>query len=265
MKRLFNIIPKLSLPTVLGGGAPAWTPASPTTDGGSSPHTWHIPGLDNYQDSGKTTASAVDQPVGASVNQGSDTHDIVQATAVNRPTLRQVTNNGKTFYTWEHNSDYLKGAFGGGAISQPFTAIYVAKLDPTVVNDGQNHFATDGDDATNRMILSQLNTPTPDAWQVLAGASLVDGDTDSNWNIFTILYNGASSQLWINGTSKASGDVGAHTPDGITIGANNGGGAPWKGYLAPLLIYPGNISNADKNQIGQYLFSISGISYTDIP
>jgi hypothetical protein len=38
----------------------------------------------------------------------------------------------------------------------------------------------------------------------------------------------------------------------------------WKGDIGPILIYPGNLSNADKNQVGEYLASVTGISWTTI-
>lgn len=248
-------------------GEELWTPANPTSDGDISPHTWHIPGLGNFQDSAKTTpVTAATDPVGASVNQGSDTYDIVQATAANRPTLQQVTNNGKTFYTWlvDGINDRLQGAFGGGAISQPYTVFVVARLDATAVNDNANHYMLDGDDGSNRLIVGQQSSGIPDNWLVNAGANLTGGDSNGNWNIWTILLNGASSQYWINGTSKASGNAGAQTPNGITVGCLFDGSNFFKGYIAPILSYPGNLSTADKNQVGQYLSRITGITYTDI-
>ena len=66
----------------------AWTPASPTADGGASPHTWHYAGSPQlYTDAAKTTVAENDDDlVYVSSSQGSDVHDIVQATAGNRPT-----------------------------------------------------------------------------------------------------------------------------------------------------------------------------------
>lgn len=244
----------------------AWTPAQPTTSGGILPHTWEVPGVANFQDTAKTTPAGVGDVVGAVVNQGSDTHDIVQATTANKPTLQQVTINSVTSYVWRFDgtNDSLKGAFGGGAISQPFTVFAVAKLDATLVNDNTFRIWIDSDDTSNRMVLQKSSLATPDNWRIFGGAALSGGDADANWNIWTALFNGVSSQFWLSGVSEASGDAGAGTPDGITVGSAYNAAFFWKGDIGPILIYPGNLSTVDKNQVGGYLERVTGIAWTTI-
>ena len=78
------------------------------------------------------------------------------------------------------------------------------------------------------------------------------------------MVNGASSGLWANGVSKASGNAGTKVMDGLTVGTASGGTLPWKGYVGQRLIYTSNLSDADKNQVGQYLADYYGLTWTDI-
>jgi hypothetical protein len=244
--------------------AAPWTPASPTTSGGVSAHTWHRPGVANFQDAAKTTVAALTDPVGAVVNQGSDTHDVVQGTAANRPTLQQVTIGSVTsnVLRFDGTNDYLRGTFGGGAISQPFTMFFFAKL---TAGDSNDRRLIDGDDATNNVVFQQEGGGGG-SWLINAGASVqsvASYDTDNN--LWCLLLNGASSQAWKNGVSVISGNAGANALDSLTLGANFLGIKNWLGDCGQVLIYPGNLSTADKNQVGGYLASATGISWTTIP
>ena len=114
----------------------SWTPASPTSSGGVSPHTWHYAGSGAlFQDSGLTTpAVSDDDPIGGSTNQGSDSHSIVQATAGNKPTLKLNILNGEPVYRC-NGGDFLQGAFNG-ALSQPFTILTVADFNEPMPSSG---------------------------------------------------------------------------------------------------------------------------------
>lgn len=250
---------------ILSQSGALWTPAQPTTDGGVLPHTWEVPGVSNFQDAAKTTPAGVGDVVGAVVNQGSDTHDIVQATTDNKPTLQQATVGSVTSYVWRFDgaNDYLQGAFGGGVVTQPYTLFVVEKLDASVVNAG-DMVMLDGDDSSRSMRIQQWSSPAPDSFMVYAGTALSDGASNSTPSIFTILWNGGSSQLWLSGVSAASGSAGTRNVDGITVGALFSGTFNWKGDIGQILIYSGNLSTADKNQVGEYLERVTGIAWTTI-
>lgn len=250
----------------IAGSIVVWTPASATTDGGVLPHTWQYALASIlYQDSGKTTPVTADgDPVGAAVNQGSDIYDIVQATSGAKPTYKTGILNGQPVLRFD-GGDSLIGAFAGGAISQPYTIFVVSQLSAGAVNDNNTHFLTDGNDATNRAGVFKNAGTTPDSWALFAGANLVGGNSDSDWNIWTILPNGASSQFWDSGVSEASGNAGANSIDGLAVGARYDGTASWWiGDIAEVLIYTGNLSTADKNQVAQYLSTKYAIAYTPI-
>ena len=52
--------------------------------------------------------------------------------------------------------------------------------------------------------------------------------------------------------------------NGLTLGANYLGGAQMLGYIAEIIIYDANLSDADKNEVGNYLATRYALAYTDI-
>lgn len=243
--------------------AAAWTPASSTTDGVVSVHTWHNPAVAQFQDSALTTPAVSDgDPVGGSTSQGTDAHSIIQAVTAAKPTLKLNILNGHPVWRLD-GGDWLRAAFVGGLISQPYTIFTVAQLSAIAIEDGAYDTLIESNSAT-RVIVRNDYVPTPDKWQIASTSAFSGPNTDSNWNIWTVLFNGASSQAWFNGVSGGSGNAGANGMGGLTLGANYLGAGGWVGDMAEILIYPGNLSLADKNQVAQYLATKFGRSYTDI-
>lgn len=241
-----------------------WTPASPTRSSGLLPHTWLYPDVGLFQDNGLTTPAIADNDsVGGWTNQGSDDYSIIQATGANKPTLKLNIRNERAVLRFDGN-DWLQAAFDGGLVDQPFVLFVVAKLADAAVNDGSNHVLIDGDDAVNRAVIFQQSNATPDSWTFYAGKDLVGSDSDGNWDIFTVLFNGMTSHAWINGVSNVVGDAEALGLDGLTVGAVYNNSNPWIGDVAEILLYTANLSNSDKNQVGRYCANKFAISYTDI-
>lgn len=212
-----------------------------------------------FQDSAKTTPVASDgDVVGAMVDKSVNGDDILQATTANKPLYKTAIQNGLSVIQCVTN-DYLQGVFGS-ALSQPHTVFVVAQLDAGAVNDNQDHMLIDGDDGSSRIGFLQADFPAPDGWRMRAGAtSLTNGDTDGNWNLINLLFNGASSDMRINGSSKISGDAGTQNADGITVGTRFDGVKGWVGYVAEVLIYDPAVSGADQTAIEDYLNSKWGI------
>lgn len=247
----------------MGGGV--WTPATPTTGGGALPHTWFYTGqAQQWEENTKVTLATDDgDPVGAMTNQGSDGYDILQGTSLLRPTLKLNILNSNPVWRFD-GGDWLRGAFAGGALSQPITAFVVSMLTAVAAGDLIGRVMFDGDDATNRIQL--YKTSTGNLWSMYAGTVVSNGAANDSWNIWTFLANTASSIAYKNGISQIVGNIGTKTIDGLTFGDDNTGGASgWKGDIAELLIYSVNLSTADKNQVGQYLATKYNISYTAIP
>lgn len=149
-------------------------------------------------------------------------------------------------------------------MSQPFTVFAVAMLETAYVNDNDPNNIMDGDDGTNSMRL-QVRAPVGvDPWAIDGGTGLLGGAADDNWNIWCALFNGASSEFWLNGVSEASGNAGTDTPDGITIGARYDNTYHWNGDIVEIIIYDAGLSDADKNEVGGYLADRYNLSWSDI-
>jgi len=226
----------------------AWTPASPTTDGGVSPEHWYR-GDDAYEENTRVTACSDDgDPVGSWTDLTGNADHVSQGTADNRPSWQDAELNGEPVIRFDGNNDYLRGAFTtGGSISQPNTIFAVAKL--TSVNDDAQRILFDGDDVTSRHVFHQFPTPDPDEWAIWAGSNLAGSASDGNWNIWTALFNGASSQFWANGVSEASGNAGTKALDGLTAGCSYMNDAYWEGDIAEIIIYDANLSAADRDEV----------------
>jgi len=246
--------------------ATAWTPALPTTDGGVSPEHWYRSD-DAYQDAARTTPVASDgDVVGNLTDKAVSADHVSQATTGNKPTWQNGAGdqlNGHPVIEFDGIDDWLRGAFTtGGALAQPFTVFVVAKLDVAATGDGASHAIGDSDDSTNRMKMDQSSG---NVWDIYAGVGLSGGASDSNWNIWLARFNGVTSTLWMNGILEAGpGNAGAHNPDGLTIGADRLGFSPWNGVFVERVTYDSDLSNADKNEVGTYLATRYGLSWTTI-
>jgi len=239
-----------------GQGA-AWTPASPTSGGGVSPHVWY--------DADQITGLSDGDAVATWPDIGPNGDDVTQGTPAARPLYKTSILNGKPVVRFDGSDDYLQGALtNAGATTQPATIFAVAQLDATVLDDGATRPIIDGDDSGHRTLLYKSGIPSPDSWGIYAGTALYGSAGDSDTNIWCALFNGASSQFWLNGISEASGDAGSRALDGITIGALYDGARPWKGDIAEIIVYDAGLSNADKNEVGSYLATKYGLSWTDI-
>lgn len=245
--------------------APDWTPAQATTDGSASPEHW-LRSDDAYQDTGRTTPCTSDgDVVGSWTDKATNADHISQATTANKPTWQNGVGdqlNGHPVIRGDGIDDYIEGMFTtGGALSQPFTVFVVAKLDAAQAGDSTMRSILDSDDA-QRMIHAQN---TSNIWTIYAGTYLNGGASNSNWIIWTSLFNGATSRFWHNGVAQcAAGDAGANTPGGACVFTLANHGGDWCGDCAEILIYEANLSDADKNQVANYLAERYNLSYTDI-
>jgi hypothetical protein len=160
---------------------------------------------------------------------------VTQTTKANMPLFVASGQGGHAVGRYNGTSHHLRGAYtSGGALSQPFSVYAVAQL--AGVDTGAGRYIVDGFNSA-RMIVGQL-AATPDKWWIYAGTILQSAiASNSNWNIWSVLFNGASGQFWHNGTSLAAGGVGADNATGITIGTDSSeGGGRWLGDIATIAI-----------------------------
>jgi len=250
---------------LLYSGVVVWDPSQPTTDGDLLPDHWYRSDGPLWQDAGVTPAVLDGAVVGRWEDLTANADHVNQAVVANKPTRQTVPGVG-TVVRFDGTNDFLQGAFtAGGALTQPFTVFAVAALDAVAVNDGSNHLISDSDDVVSRLIAGANASTTPDKWYVYAGVVRVGNASNSNWNIWTIRHWGVLSRFWHNGIIEVSADAGVQNADGLTIGAAFDGTALWDGDIAEYIIYDSDLSDADKNQVGNYLVAgRATLSYADI-
>ena len=156
-------------------------------------------------------------------------NDAAQGTGSAQPEYSVRQQNGLA--TLEFNgSKYLTTSAFSSALAQPNTIFIVSKRDAVVADD----YLIDGLTGTDRhaSLVSGAGK-----YQLFAGAGLEGGAINTVAEMQTIIINGASTKLYINGALNASGTEGAHSLDGLTIGAAYGLWGKLDGFIAEILIY----------------------------
>jgi len=75
-------------------------------------------------------------------------------------------------------------------------------------------------------------------WAINAPNTLGDGGADVSNHIAVILFDGANSGAWLDGTSIIGGDAGSDAMQGITLGTNGAGGNAADMAVGEALYYP---------------------------
>ena len=160
-----------------------------------------------------------------------------------RPTYD--VNTGRVTFT-AANSTFLQSAAFGSALTQPNTVFIVYKI-TGALNAHEKVFCG---------LAGYLNAfwYNGSIFIMYASNILNDGATNANDNIHCGLFNGASSEYWINGVSKISGDIGAGNLDGITLGSRNNVTAYFADCeIMEVIVYNDEISDTDRDKITGYL------------
>ena len=153
-------------------------------------------------------------------------------------------NTGRVTFTAANNT-FLQSAAFASALTQPNTIFIVYKITGDI---SDLEYVFDGVTARNYFYI-HLNS-----FKIADGVvSLPDGATNANNNIHTGLFNGASSEYWINGASAASGDAGVGALNGITLGARSDFANYTDAEIMECIVYNADISDVDRDKITGYL------------
>ena len=204
-----------------------------------------------FTDSAKTTLVLSDGDVIGAIEDKSEGNDATQATTANKPIYKTGIQNGLSIARFDGADDLLNGSLAH-TLTQPATIFAVVALDTAAVNDSTNRWVTGGD-GSKRLVLFQRATDTPDSFSIFGGTALGGSDSDDSWHVWSAFFNGVSSEFWIDGVSKASGNAGDEEPTEITIGASAGPNNFWDGDIAEVLIYDSMLSTANRQLIENFL------------
>jgi len=187
-----------------------------------------------WWDVSQLVASA-DDPIASLPDSTGNGYNLVQTQADEKPLYKENSiNTNMPSLLFDGTDDNLMVSFAGST-AQPYTIFVVLRIE----TKANSKFYHGGYTARGGESLWNAN------FNAYAGAFLASGDIPGNntWNLWTILYNGASSTIRKNGSQVgATANVGAAGSDGVTLGAfgqtgNPGGHAHCS--IAEFIIYHG--------------------------
>jgi hypothetical protein len=94
-----------------------------------------------------------------------------------------------------------------------------------------------------------------------AGNVVYYSTADGSWHYQTAVFNGASSQLWVDGSVDGSAqDAGSLSLAGVTLGnAGDLGTGYMTGYIAEVVVYDTVLSSGNRALVENYLKSKYGL------
>lgn len=228
----------LGLSIAKGSAARAFSPA----DLGSALKFWL------RADLGITLNGATVSAWGDQSGTGDANKHATQGTAAEQPTYvaSDAGYNGQATLSFDAG-DWMQTGTWTSALAQPATHFLVGQGGSATFRE-----ATDGIDGGSRHSISMLNTGEP---YLYAGAALFSGA--ASWiatkHIVGGVFAGGSSKIYVDSaTASATGNAGAQSLTGVTIGGNFGGPS-WAGKVAEIIICEGILSNALILQTMTYL------------
>ncbi|MCS3667409.1 hypothetical protein GGP77_001638 [Salinibacter ruber] len=190
--------------------------------------------------------------------QSSNARDISENTQARQP---QIVSSGSILTSNSLPTLDFEGSVlhkNGFTISQPFTSFAVTEYtstDTEFVHDGWN---LDGSkpDNSHRVILRELNGNN----HIFAGSNMAGSVKKQVLHAQSAHYEGASSNIFINGSSDATGDAGTNDlTDGFVVGSDHKASLPGNdhdGNISELVIFgvsqKSNQSAIQQNQIDYY-------------
>lgn len=157
--------------------------------------------------------------------------------------------------TFDGSSQYMAGSFGS-TVAQPTTDFIVASSSVPGTDVG---ILIDGIDGSNRHVVDAAGN-TNRFIETYAGNSVVSaGNAFTNGTPFVLCakFNGASSAIYVNGSSIQTGDCGSHSQTGLTVGVRYSLDSFWfTGTQSLILQYRGALNST---QIGKVFARINSL------
>lgn len=182
--------------------------------------------------------------------------DLTQATGASQPTYRTGRQNGKSAVAWptSGNSSYVS-ASTFATLAQPFTMVGVCK--PQDI--GNMELAHWG----NAEMYIQSGK-----WGVFAGSGFAStpAPVAATWYVFTAVFNGSTSAIYVNGTSVGTGSTssGSGLSSTLNLGRHaSNGSLNWRGDIGEFLVYSEAADANKRAQIHTYAQDYWGISVAD--
>lgn len=175
-----------------------------------------------------------------------------QATAISQPTFTANGLNSRSVLSFI-GTQRMTGSLTG--LSQPFAKFVVARANDTGANKNVFSFTATVNNNSTSLYFSPTEAPSIYSGSIISSATPVTSTV-----VLSAIFNGASSQLYANGSLVASGNPGSSTYTGdYNLGAFSGGFDPMQGIIAEVLVYDGTAAST-RQQIERYLGAKWGIT-----
>lgn len=170
--------------------------------------------------------------------------NMAQGTGGNQPTLQTNEANGHSVVRFAAD-DYMDGASALN-LAQPSTIYIVCKVPGS---------ATEGIYGATTLITHQHLYTLGGTMRVYAGSDIDTGvaEAAAAFAIYIVQFNGASSKFWKNGGAATAISPGAQTLGTLRFGANQTPDAFLNGDIARFLAYSGVHTLGSINNVGAYL------------
>lgn len=206
-----------------------------------------VTGLRSWYAADRVTGLRDGDAVSSVSDHGPGDVTLVQATGANQPLWVRDVANHRPVFRFDGSNDYLQSA-SFSALAQQCTVVLVGKH----TNAGSVDCFFDGIGSSNRHVIYS-NTPT--GYLGMSAGTGIESTTDigTNFVVIAAVFNGASSELFRNGTSILSGNAGTQKLTGYTLGAAYDGTTPLLGDIAEVFVADGAMASATRRQLGGFL------------
>jgi len=182
-------------------------------------------------------------------DKGGSGNDVTQSIGSKQPSTGTDVINGFNALSFDGVDDYLQRInFTGGVLSQPNTIIMVWELPALPATGAQ---LIDGGATGERHVIEfRRIADNNEIWGMWAG-NHADGTvrTINTPYITTSLFNGNSSEGYINGVLDISGNVSTQALNGTTIAAAYDVAGFLKVKIGEIIVYPGELTDFDRQQV----------------
>lgn len=202
-----------------------------------------------YTDAARTTHVASDADVILGVDDKSGTTNHL-AVAVNGPAYKVGIQNGRSIARFDGTNDVLSSTFVA-TYSQPNTMFVVCNQ----TADAGVGYVIDGIAGGNRQALGWSIIGAGEM-EIYAGNAVTPGIViakPTGFQLWTGLFNGASSTLRQNDGTPATGDPGSNTMTGVRLCADHSLAAFVPVDMCEVLIYNASVSAANQTLVREYL------------
>lgn len=177
-------------------------------------------------------------------------------TAGSAPTYRENVVNSNPAVEFDGVDDYLSNSHAD--ISTPFTVVCVIRS----TTNSNRHVIWNNNDGNTAAGMVEWRGGNNE-WQAFNGSALSGGSNDTTaFDIISIRFDGANSDLRQNRTELAAGDLGTTTFVGGSVMGRNSNIADryWEGEVGEFLFYDKRLSDTTLQEAESYLSSGWGVT-----